>query len=118
MLSSRPPRGVLRVGAGILLVCAAALISGCSASIVADHLPTAAGGLPQEAPERPATPPPYPAVHDMPPPRAGTTLTDAEQKQLESDLIAARERIGPNPAAPTATGSTSAKPSTGSARNP
>lgn len=35
---------------------------------------------------------PYPAVHDMPPPRATTVLTDAETKKLESDLIAARNR--------------------------
>ena len=39
-LSSRPPQRFLRVGAGILLLCAAALVSGCSASIIADHLPT------------------------------------------------------------------------------
>jgi hypothetical protein len=34
----------------------------------------------------------YPAVHDMPPPRGSTVLTDAEQKKLEDDLIAARNR--------------------------
>ena len=36
----------------------------------------------------------FPAVHDLPPPRASTVLTDAEQKKLEDDLIAARTRTG------------------------
>jgi hypothetical protein len=43
-------------------------------------------------PERPAVQPDYPAVHDLPPPRADTTLSDAEKKSLKDELIASRER--------------------------
>jgi hypothetical protein len=43
-------------------------------------------------PERPAVQPDYPAVHDMPPPRSDSTLSDAERKSLKDDLIASRER--------------------------
>ncbi len=60
--------------------------------MIADHLPSAAGGLPEGTPQRPAAAAAYPAVHDMPPPRATTVLTDAEQKQLEDDLVATRNR--------------------------
>ena len=70
-------------------------LAGCSAgSMVGDHMPTALGGLPEGAPARATKPSAYPAVHDMPPPRGSTVLTDAEQKKLEDDLIAARTRTG------------------------
>jgi len=59
-------------------------------------MPAAVGGLPESTPQRPATPATYPAVHDLPPPRATTILTDAEQKKLEDDLIAARNRAEGN----------------------
>lgn len=49
-------------------------------------------GLPAGAPARPASPPPYPAVHDMPPPRTNAVLTEIERQKMETDLIAARER--------------------------
>jgi len=72
---------------------AAAGLAGCSAgSMMADHMPTAAGGLPEGVPQRPTKPSAFPAVHDMPPPRGSTVLTDAEQKKLEDDLVAARKR--------------------------
>src|SRR5262249_11712156 len=61
-------------------------------SMVADHLPNALGGLPDGTPQRPTSSMPYPAVHDMPPPRATTVLTAEETKKLESDLVAARNR--------------------------
>ena len=74
---------------------AAVGLAGCSAgSMIADHTPTAPGGLPEGAPQRSDKPSAYPAVHDMPPPRGSTVLTDAEQKKLEDDLIAARTRTG------------------------
>ena len=60
--------------------------------MVGDHLPNAVGGLPDGTPQRPTTSMPYPAVHDMPPPRATTVLTDAETRKLEDDLVAARKR--------------------------
>src|SRR6476661_5041667 len=66
-------------------------LAGCSA-MIADHTPTALGGLPEGAPQRSARPSAYPAVHDMPPRRGSVVLTDTEQKKLQDDLIAARNR--------------------------
>jgi len=34
----------------------------------------------------------YPAVHDVPPPRTSTVLTDIEQQKLETDLVSARNQ--------------------------
>jgi hypothetical protein len=69
-------------------------LAGCAAATIGDHLPSAAGGLPQNAPPRPSTSGDYPAVHDMPPPRSTTPLSEEEQQKLEDDLIAARKRVG------------------------
>ena len=49
-------------------------------------------GLPANAPSRPADQIVYPAVHDVPPPRTATVLTDVEQQKLETDLLAARSQ--------------------------
>ena len=48
------------------------------------------GGLPRGTPERPATPPAYPAVHDMPPPRTSVVLTEEQKKKVEAELAAMR----------------------------
>jgi hypothetical protein len=85
--------------------------------MIADHLPAAVGGLPEEAPARPATQAAYPAVHNMPPARTAAPLNDAQQKQLEDDLVAARNRYGGTPDSASATGTT-ANPKAGGARNP
>ncbi|HYZ45932.1 MAG TPA: hypothetical protein VE667_13835 [Xanthobacteraceae bacterium] len=75
------------------LIAGAGLLAGCTgANMIADHLPTALGGLPEGTPQRPTKASAYPAVHDMPPARPTTVLTDAEQTKLESDLAAARTR--------------------------
>lgn len=63
-------------------------LSGCS-SVVAD-LPLV--GLPEGAPKRPANPGSFPAVHDVPAPRADAALDPAEQARIESELAAARDR--------------------------
>ena len=42
--------------------------------------------------ERPAVPPPFPAVHEMPPQRTNSVLTDEERRKAEEDLVTARER--------------------------
>jgi hypothetical protein len=76
----------------ILLLVGLPGLAGCSSTNLGDSLPAAAGGLPEGAPVRPAKPAPYPAVHDLPPPRGNTVLTDEEQKKLEDDLAAARKR--------------------------
>jgi len=73
-----------------------AIISGCASS-VADRVPTAIGGLPEGTPPRPETPSAYPAVHDMPPPREEAVLTSEQQKQVEDELIAARNRAAGAP---------------------
>lgn len=79
----------------IPLVCVLAFaLVGCSSTSLSgliDSLPSSVG-LPADAPERPATAPAYPAVHDMPPARANTTLTAEEQVQLENELLATRNR--------------------------
>src|SRR5262249_18207965 len=93
MLISRPQRPVPRHALAAALVAVAVVLAGCSAgSTVADHLPTALGGLPDGTPQRPDTSRAYPAVHDMPPPPATTVLTEAGTKRLESDLVGARNR--------------------------
>jgi hypothetical protein len=74
-----------------LLTLAMAASLGACASTVAE-LPAQLGGLPAGTPERPAQPAAYPAVHDMPPPRPNTVLTDDERKKTEADLAALRAR--------------------------
>jgi hypothetical protein len=76
-----------------LLLAAAAVIAGCAGATVADHVPTAIGGLPDAAPPRPSALSAYPAVHEMPSPRDDKVLTSEEQYKIEDELIAARNRI-------------------------
>lgn len=45
-----------------------------------------------EAPPPSAVQPPYPAVHDLPPPRAARPLTSEEQLQMERELSGIRAR--------------------------
>jgi len=85
--------------------------------MIADHMPEAIGGLPADAPARPDAPAVYPAVHNMPPARSTATLNNDQQKQLEDDLVAARNRYGGNPDAGSPTGTT-ANPKAGGAQNP
>lgn len=94
ILTSRSRRIGPRRGLAVAAVLAsAAIVGGCSVGgVIGDTMPNALGGLPAGSPQRPATPAPYPAVHDMPPPRATTVLTDTERNQLEADLAAARAR--------------------------
>jgi len=82
---------------GILaVVCAAAMASASCTSTLSDlpsqmgGVPAQIGGLPRGTPERPATPPAYPAVHDMPPPRAAAVLTEEQKKKVEAELAAMR----------------------------
>jgi hypothetical protein len=88
-------RRALRLVASLLApMLTVAALGGCADisrkfADTASQLP--AVGLPADAPERPAQPAPYPAVHDIPPPRNSVTLTNFEQQQLEDDLVAARD---------------------------
>jgi hypothetical protein len=91
-----------RVRAAVLLFAAASVLGGC-ASTVADNTPQALGGLPADAPKRPAEPQAYPAVHEVSRPRRDRMLTAEERKKLEEELAAAGARTS---AAADATGST------------
>jgi hypothetical protein len=86
--SRRPPAGldVSRI-ATIAGVCGLLIALAACAS-----LPANMGGLPEAAPAPLANPPAFPAVHDMPPPRAAQMLDEDQQERLEKDLIATRER--------------------------
>jgi hypothetical protein len=106
-----------RIVAAALIACASVLVSGCSGSMIADHMPTVVGGLPEDTPARPATEAAYPAVHQMPPPRSTAPLNNDQQKQLEDDLVAARNRYGVTPDTPSAP-APPANAKAGSARNP
>jgi hypothetical protein len=112
--SRRTSRG-FSIGVALAGPVAALMLAGCSGSMIADHLPTAAGGLPDGAPERPQAEQAYPAVHAMPPQRTTVTLSDAQQKQLQDDLVAVRNRAAPD--APSTTGTTG-NSSAGAAKKP
>jgi len=113
MASGLRLRRVARAFAAAALFTSAVMLGGCSSTI--DHIPTAIGGLPEGVPARPAEPPPYPAVHDMPAPRGSTPLNEAEKKQLKDDLIATRTRAVQQGTEATATVGTEAS---GSAARP
>jgi hypothetical protein len=86
--------------------CLAVLLSGCESAPLVDAIPGQVGGLPAATPARPAEPYKYPAVHDMPPPRATDPLTEEQQYRLEKELQAVRDRQAPRKGAkkePTAT---------------
>ena len=80
----------------ILAVAAGIGLSGCASmsqkfAESASQLPEV--GLSSNAPARPAQQMAYPAVHDIPPPRTATVLTDIEQQKLETDLVSARDQL-------------------------
>jgi hypothetical protein len=75
--------------ASLAVVCTAAM-AGASCTTTLSELPSQIGGLPRGTPDRPAAPPVYPAVHDMPPPRATAVLTEEQKKKVEAELAAMR----------------------------
>jgi hypothetical protein len=99
------------IGRSLLAACAiAASLTGCSAGTLGDastslgeklkSMPESLGGLPPDTPKAPAMPYQYPAVHDMPPPRAAEPMSEEQQYRLEKELNAARDRQeAANPAA-------------------
>ena len=91
-----------RIRSFVLHVAAALALAGCSSAV--DMLPEKLGGLPNDAPQRPATTLASPNVYEVRPAREARPLSDAEQKKLESDLLALREtekqRANPPPPAP------------------
>jgi hypothetical protein len=69
---------------------AAGLLAACSSTQITDMIPTAAGGLPENAPARPAAAPEYPAVNAMPQRREA--LTDDEVKRTQAEMTALRQQ--------------------------
>ncbi|HZL40737.1 MAG TPA: hypothetical protein VFC45_10725 [Pseudolabrys sp.] len=67
-------------------------LAGCSGASMIDQVPTSVGGEPAGTPERPTTVYAYPAVHDLPPPRATAPLNEEEQVKMEKELAAVREK--------------------------
>lgn len=76
----------LPVSTGVVLL--GVVLGGCSIPLA--DMPLV--GLPANTPARPATPPDYLPVHDVPPPRDEAPLTPDQQAKLEKDLAAARDR--------------------------
>jgi hypothetical protein len=87
--------------AALALAFTAGLLAACSAVSTIDMIPTAAGGLPANAPQRAAAQPDYPAVNDMPQRREALPLTEDEVKRAKTDLTTLRtqqeERTGTSP---------------------
>ncbi len=71
---------------------AATVLAACSSASIVDQLPESVGGEPTGTPARSATAYEYPAVHDMPPPRATKTMDEEQEFKAEQDLAAARDR--------------------------
>jgi hypothetical protein len=91
--TARRLRRAALIVAPILAIVVASGLSGCGSisQKFAELGSQAPGvGLSASAPQRPAEAAPYPAVHDIPPPRNSVTLTSTEKVQMESDLVGAR----------------------------
>jgi len=69
----------------------AVAVCGCSPGAMIDKLPNSVGE-PAGTPERPAMPYAFPAVHDMPPPRTDTIMTEQQQVDLQKALEAERAK--------------------------
>jgi len=103
-----------RLGRASAVLTLAGSLAACASTFgdkVGETLPASMGGLPAGAPARSAEPPAYPAVHDMPPARANTVLTEDEVKAAERDLVRVRTQQQPEPgAAPAKTAKKKATP--------
>ena len=77
------------------LLAATLAVGGCSTQI-ADM------SLPSDAPPRAKEAGSYLPVHDLPPDRAEATMKPDEQKRIQSELIAARDRQASSSASQTA----------------
>ena len=83
-----PVGGTIRLLMTGMLLAASLVVGGCSTQIA--DLP--AVGLPSDAPPRPKEAGSYLPVHDLPPDRAEAAMKPDEQKRIQSELIAARDR--------------------------
>ncbi|MGC1465124.1 MAG: hypothetical protein WA792_05275 [Pseudolabrys sp.] len=80
------------LAAVILALFGACVLASCAPAGMGDQLSPALGGLPTDAPARPAAPYEYPAVHDMPPPRSDTPMSEDQLLRMQKDLAAIRDR--------------------------
>src|SRR5881227_442369 len=85
--------GPLRAVAVVVAVAGVPALSGCASQSIVDNLPASMGGLPESVPKRSEEPVVYPAVHDLPPARSASPLTEQEKKRLREELAAERERV-------------------------
>ena len=83
-----PVGGTIRLLMTGMLLAASLAVGGCSTQIA--DLP--AVGLPSDAPPRPKEAGSYLPVHDLPPDRAEAAMKPDEQKRIQSELMAARDR--------------------------
>jgi hypothetical protein len=90
----------------------AVVMTGCAPGPIIDRLPGELG-LPAGAPARPEAPYEYPAVHDMPPDRVSTPMTEEEQVRLEKELATVRDRQEGRPPAAKKPAPTAKKPPKG-----
>jgi hypothetical protein len=101
-MMSNARRDRLAPPAALLLAALALVVSACSST--GDVLPEKLGGLPQGAPQAPATTLPAPNVYEVRPTREARPLSAEEQQKLESELTTLREsqkqRANPPPPAP------------------
>lgn len=106
----------------LMLAAWAVALAGCSSNLNTFGDPASTGGtstVSQARGEAAGAPPPsYPLVHDMPPPRNSTILTDYEQKKLENDLVAARRKVAPDADKPAAKAKSAAPQKTGNKQDP
>jgi len=80
--------GTIKLLTAAALLAATLAVGGCSTQIA--DLP--AVGLPADAPPRPKEVGAYLPVHDLPPDRAEAAMKPDEQKRIQSELTAARDR--------------------------
>jgi hypothetical protein len=83
-----PVGGTIKLLMAATLLAATLAAGGCSTQIA--DLP--AVGLPSDAPPRTKEAGSYLPVHDLPPERAEAAMKLDEQKRIQSELIAARDR--------------------------
>jgi hypothetical protein len=82
---------VCRLLAAPLALAAAFGMSACGS--VGTQIPPSLGGLPPEAPPRPAVQSQFPNVYDTPPVRPAKLMSEQEQAKTEAELAAVRNRV-------------------------
>ncbi len=87
-VSNFRPRSAARLAAAGALLLGGLFLGACSTQLADAPLI----GLPENTPARPETPAAYLPVHDLPAPRTAPVLTLEEQKKIEQELAAARDK--------------------------